>query len=167
MKNVVLILALAAPSCAFAQNSRALVSQERGLHTLNIAIEGSQIVMELETPGADIVGFEYEVSTSEDRTNLDAAIAELSKPLSLFILPATAQCTVVKASPGLIDQHHEEEGEDPAYEKAGHTEFRTEYLLNCTEPTAIDKIEFAFFTVFPNAQEVDVQMITRSSVSWS
>lgn len=32
--------------------------------------------MDLETPGADIAGFEYEAKTAKDRAKLDAAIAE-------------------------------------------------------------------------------------------
>lgn len=177
MKNPALILALMAPTALFAQETRELGAHEHGHSALNIAIEGMQVAMELEAPGVDIVGFEYEAETAEDRAKLDAAIAELSKPLALFVLPDAAGCTVVSSSAGLIDEHHEDgeehaeheheaEGEDHAHddhaaeEGAEHTEFHAEYLLDCADPSAIDGIEFAFFDVFPNAQEVEVQMIS-------
>jgi hypothetical protein len=170
MKNPALILALLAPTALFAQETRDLGAHEHGHSALNIAVEGTQVAMELEAPGADIVGFEYEAQTAEDRAKLDAAIAELSKPLALFVLPAAAGCTVVSSTAGLHDEHHEEgdehaEGEhteeDHAEEEgAEHTEFHAEYLLNCTDPSAIDRIEFTFFETFPNAQEVEVQMIS-------
>lgn len=170
MKTPCLIFALMVPTALFAQETRDLGAHEHGHSALNIAIEGTQIAMELEAPGADIVGFEYEAETAEDRAKLDAAIAELSKPLALFVLPDAAGCTVVSSSAGLIDEHHAE-GEDHAEhdhaeevhaeEKgAEHTEFHAEYLLNCTDPSAINQIGFAFFEVFPNAQEVEVQMIS-------
>lgn len=172
MKQSALVLALLAPTALFAQETRELGAHEHGHSALNIAIEGTQVAMELEAPGADIVGFEYEAKTAEDRAKLDAAIAELSKPLSLFVLPAAAGCTVTSASAGLIDEHYEEEGahdhdhdhakeNDHAEEKgAEHTEFHASYLLTCDDPSAINSIEFAFFETFGNALEVDVQMIS-------
>lgn len=165
MKNPILILALIAPTALLAQENRELDAHEHGHSALNIAFEGTQIAMELEAPGVDIVGFEYEAKTAEDRAKLDTAIAELSKPMSLFVLPAAAGCTIVSSSAGLIDEHHDEEegheeGEHEEEEGAEHTEFHAEYLMNCADPSAIDEIEFAFFDVFPNAEEVEVQMIS-------
>ncbi|AXI56885.1 hypothetical protein SuNHUV7_36440 (plasmid) [Pseudoseohaeicola sp. NH-UV-7] len=178
MNKTSLMIALMAPSMLFAQETRDLGAHEHGHSALNIAIENGQIAMELEAPGADIVGFEYAAETAEDRAKLDTAIATLSKPLSLFVLPAAAGCTVTSSSAGLIDGHHDdhddhanddhakEEGDDHAHddhakeEEAGHTEFHAEYLLTCADPSAVNRIEFAFFEAFPNAQEVEVQMIS-------
>lgn len=174
MKKTTLMIALMVPSTLFAQETRDLDAHEHGHSALNIAAEGMQVAMELEAPGADIVGFEYEATTAEDRAKLDAAIAELSKPLSLFVLPAAAGCTVVESSAGLIDENHDEHHEEHAEgehkehaedehaeeEGAEHTEFHADYLLTCTDPSAIDRIEFTFFETFPNAQEVAVQMIS-------
>lgn len=168
MKKTTLIIALMIPSALFAQETRDLDAHEHGHSTLNIAVEGMQVAMELEAPGADIVGFEYEATTSEDRAKLAVAIAELSKPLSLFVLPAAAGCTVVESKAGLIgedhtehEEHEEHSDEEHAEEEgAGHTEFHAEYLLTCTDPSAINRIKFAFFETFPNAKEVDVQMIS-------
>lgn len=175
MKVATLIISFLVPTAVFAQQTRELGAHEHGHSALNIAIEGTQVIMELEAPGADIVGFEYAAKTAQDRAKLDAAIAGLSKPLSLFVLPAAAGCTVTAASAGLIDgsEHGNEDGHDSAEkahdhdhdghaaeEGADHTEFHAEYLLTCTDPSAIDRIEFAFFETFPNAQEVEVQMIS-------
>ena len=43
---------------------------------------------------------------------------------------------------------------------AQHTEFRAEYSLDCAKPDAIDLIEFVYFERFPNALELDVQVVT-------
>lgn len=170
MRITSLVIALMVPSALSAQETRDPGAHEHGHSALNIAIEGAQVAMELDAPGADIVGFEYVAETAEDRARLDAAIAELSRPLALFVLPDAAGCTVVSSSAGLIDEHHEEgeehgEGEHAEEEHAEevaaeHTEFHAEYLLTCANPAAIDRIEFAFFEIFPNAQEVEVQMIS-------
>ena len=177
MNKTALVIALMVPSSLLGQETRELGAHEHGHSALNIAIEGTQVAMELEAPGVDIVGFEYEAETAEDLAKLDAAIAELSKPLALFVLSDAAGCTVVSSNAGLIDEHHndaekhaehehEAEGEDHAHDDhaekdgAGHTEFHAEYLLDCADPSALDGIDFVFFDVFPNAQEVVVQMIS-------
>lgn len=170
----------------FAQETRQLDAHEHGVGQLDIAFDGAQIAMELHAPGADIVGFEYEATSTEDRAAIDAAVAMLAKPLDLFVLPDTAGCSVVNASAGLEseedhdahdedhgeehgdehtdeehghDDHAEEDHEDHANE-ADHTEFHADYLLTCANPAAITDITFAYFDTFPNALEVEVQVIS-------
>lgn len=193
MKRTTLTLALLLPTALVAQETRDLDAHEHGHSALNIAIEGNDLAMELEAPGADIVGFEYVASTDADRAKIAAAIAMLSDPLSLFVLPAAAGCTVVSVEAALEgadkdhdhddhaehkedkdhaghdhddhahdDHGHEEHGhEDHAEDKSAvHSEFHAEYRLTCTDPSAIDGIGFAFFEVFPNAVEIDVQLVS-------
>lgn len=54
------------------------------------------------------------------------------------------------------DAHHDEHAED------NHNEFHGDYTLTCDNPDALNSITFAYFDAFPNAQEVDVQIITAS-----
>ena len=57
------------------------------------------------------------------------------------------------------DEH--EEHEEHA-EEASHTEFHAEYQMTCANPSAIDKITFAYFDIFENAREVEVQIVSAS-----
>jgi hypothetical protein len=122
--------------------------------------------LELHAPGADIVGFEYAAESAQDRAAVDAAVATLAKPLELFALPAAAGCSVVQASAGLeSEEDHDEHGDDKDAhedyaEDAGHTEFHAEYLLKCADATKVIEITFAYFEAFPNALEVEVQLIS-------
>ena len=216
-------LSLIALAPAAAAETRQLDAHQHGHGALNIAVEGAIVAMELEVPGADIVGFEHKAESDEDRAAIDAAIAQLAQPLDIFVIPAAAGCTVTAAAVELIgdeDQHedhdhgahkddhkhdedhaeHEDEhkhdedhaehkdehkhdedhaehkddhkhDEDHAEHKdehahddehggESHTEFHAEYMLNCADPSAIDAIEFAYFGLFPNAAELDIQMIS-------
>ena len=178
-----LALSVAVATPAFAQEIRQLDSHEHGVGQLDIAFDGTKIAMELHAPGADIVGFEYAAENSEDRAAIDAAVAMLAKPLDLFVLTDAAGCSVVKASAGLEseeshddhgdehadeedghDDHDEEDHEEHASE-AGHTEFHAEYLLTCADPTAVTEITFAYFETFPNALEVEVQLISDTGAT--
>jgi len=63
------------------------------------------------------------------------------------------------------DHGHDDHGDDDHADhadQAGHTEFHAEYTLNCDNPDALTEITFAYFDSFPNALEVEVQMITAS-----
>jgi hypothetical protein len=176
-----------------AEETRQLDAHEHGVGQLDIAIDGQQIAMELHAPGADIVGFEYAAESPKDLAAVDAAVAKLSAPLALFVLPEAAGCSIVEASAGLEseeeheehgdehadderahdehakDEHgehgHDEDGHDVHADESGHTEFHAEYLLNCAEPSAITGIDFAYFGSFPNALEVEVQIITETGAT--
>lgn len=63
------------------------------------------------------------------------------------------------------DKDHDDHGHDDHAEDAdegGHTEFHADYTLNCDNPDAVTEISFAYFDAFPNALEVEVQIITAS-----
>ena len=190
MKHSIPALVILFSTPAFAQDTRELDAHEHGVGALNIAVEGNTVAMEFHAPGADIVGFEYEAESAEDRASIDAAVALLAKPLDLFVLPAAAECSVVQASAALEseddhddhDDHAEGEGhddhdhddhaeaekhddhdhDDHAEAEASHTEFHAEYRLTCGTPAALSEIQFAYFDMFEAAREVEVQVVTAS-----
>lgn len=60
---------------------------------------------------------------------------------------------------------HDDEDHDDHAEASGHTEFHAEYLLDCGDLGALDKVSFAYFTAFPNALEVEVQVISDTGAA--
>ncbi|MEO1314409.1 MAG: DUF2796 domain-containing protein [Pseudomonadota bacterium] len=208
----ILALTAAAATPALAEQTRQLDAHVHGVGQLDIAFDGEQIAMAFRAPGADIVGFEYEAESAEDRAAIDAAVATLARPLDLFVLHEAAGCSVVQASAELEseedhddhgdhgdeqaeahdhddhghDEHahydhghddhgHEEHAEEDHSDhdhgdhdhasEASHTEFHAEYLLNCADPSAVSDITFAYFDTFPNALEVEVQVISDTGAT--
>jgi len=181
MKQTISLFALIVAFPAFAEDTRALDSHEHGVGALNIAIDGATVVMAFEAPGADIVGFEYAAESDADLVAIDEAIATLSAPFDLFVLPDAAGCSLVDAHASLEgddghddhgqddedhdahdDNSHDDEDHDEHEEEAGHTEFHAEYMLTCDNPDALTDINFTYFEAFPNAQEVEVQRVSAS-----
>lgn len=177
MKQTLSIIALVSAMPALAEEARQLGAHEHGVGKLNIAIDGANVAMEFHAPGADIVGFEYAAEGEADRAAIDAALAGLGAPLDIFVMPEAAACVVTAAEAELEgDEVHEEDDHDDdhdhdhdheddhdeAEDGAGHTEFHAEYLLTCDRPEALTGITFAYFETFPNAREVDVQLITST-----
>jgi len=54
---------------------------------------------------------------------------------------------------------HDHDHDDHAKE-ANHTEFHAEYLLNCADPAQVTLVTFAYFDSFPNALELEVQIVS-------
>jgi hypothetical protein len=187
MKHAVSLIAFATACPALAEDSRQLDAHEHGAGTLNIAIDGATVAMTFEAPGADIVGFEYAAKSDTDLAAIDAAVATLGAPLDLFVMPDAAGCSVVDARAELESEDgHDDHGDDghdsgshsdhaeeshgdhgdedhaDHADESGHTEFHAKYTLSCDTPDALTEITFAYFEVFPNAQEVEVQIITAA-----
>ncbi len=120
MKHILPFLAITMSSPVIASDTRQLDAHEHGVGALNIAIDGQVIGMELSTPGADVVGFEYAAKTAEDRAAIETAVATLARPLDLFVLPEAAQCTVTQASAGLHSDDHEDHAHADEHEGHGH-----------------------------------------------
>jgi Protein of unknown function (DUF2796) len=153
--------AITTPSFA-ADEHRELGTHEHGRGTLNIAVEGNKVTMELEVPGADIVGFEYAAKTEREKAAVEAAKMQLATPLTLFALTAAAACRVTEVTIEVeIGEHdHDAKADASAAKDGGHSEFRAQYALECAAPNKITAIEFGFFRAFAGAQKLDVNLIT-------
>ena len=179
MKIVHLIAGIALSATpSLAEETTQLDAHEHGVGQLNIAFDENKIAMELHAPGADIVGFEYGAKSDADLAAIDAALQTLSDPLGLFLIPEAASCIIITAHAKLEsedsdhdeeghDDHdeeghddHDEEGHDDHDKAPGHTEFHAEYLLECANLTEISAITFPYFDIFPNALELEVQVIS-------
>lgn len=159
---------------AAGQEHRELGAHEHGRGTLNIAVEGNKVTVELETPGVDIVGFEHAAKTSREKAAVDKAKAQLMTPLSLFKLPAAAECRVTEASVEVEIGEHDHDGKEaakaPEGGKAlakgeGHSEFHAQYTLECKAASSITGIEFGYFRAFAGAEKLDVNVITPKGQS--
>jgi hypothetical protein len=151
-----------------AETERQLGPHEHGHGTLNLAVEGQNLQMELEVPGADIVGFEHEAKTAEDQAKMEAAKKTLAQPLALFALPDAAGCKVTSAKIAVAaESDHDAHEHEPEHEannvehEAKHSEFHAEYALSCTNVAAITTIGFPYFATFPNSEELAVTLITE------
>lgn len=103
------VLALIAASPVVAEGARELSAHEHGVGALNIAVAGSEILIELQAPGADIVGFEHAATSEADQAAIAAALEVLGDLSNVIALPEGAGCSVTSAEAEL---HGEEADED-------------------------------------------------------
>ena len=139
---------------------------------VNIAIDGNRIYMALEFPGADIVGFEHEARSSEEKAAVVKAIAQLSDPMQLLRFEADADCKFRTANATTKGEHEEHEGEEHAEheehegeehaeheDEEAHGTFVAEYEFECANISALGLIDFIYFSLFNNAQSLDIVLI--------
>lgn len=149
MKYLFAIVTLFISTISFAQSNTQHDAHEHGVGNLNMATAGNQLAMELAAPGADIVGFEYAASSEQDKLAVEQALQQLHNPAKVISLPARAQCQLVEAH-----AHLESDAE--------HTEFHAEYLYECANVSALQTFTFPYFQSFPNALELEVQIVNDS-----
>ncbi len=169
-------------STATAEEERQLDAHEHGHGTLNIAVDNRQVAMELIAPGADIVGFEHEAKTDEQKAAVAQARKTLTDVAALFQFPAEARCKLSNANVNLeeeVDDHddhashahddhddnehgekHHDAGEAKAHDSADHSEFHATYKFDCASTTALSPIQTNYFKSFPNAKELAVTVVT-------
>ena len=143
---------------------------------VNIAFENDRIYMELESPGADIVGFEYAARSTAETEAVAKALAMLQDALQMLRFDAGAGCSVVGASADIEteDAHdghdghdghdhneHEAGGTSPDQPQAGmaHAAYIAEYEIRCANIDALKSIEFTYFEHFRNAQSLNIVLI--------
>ena len=167
---------------ALAEEKREADAHQHGHGALNVALEGETLSIEMETPGADILGFEHMAKATEDKAKVEKARKTLADPVSLFGLSAAAGCSVTDAEIEIGadgDEHHDDEehaekdehdhedehehGDDHADEEESHSEVHAHYMLTCTAPAEIAGLDLtAFFEAFPNAEELDAAILTEN-----
>lgn len=140
-----------------------LGAHEHGVGTLDVALDGPTLELDLDGPSVNIVGFEHIATTDTDKSKVDSARTQLENPLTLFSLPKAAGCVVEAQdldSP-LFEAAPEEAGE--AKTKHHHSDINARYAFTCANPDALKALDLTqFFKTFPGTHKLKVQLIGGS-----
>ena len=166
------------------QEHRQHGAHEHGVGKINIAQEGKEIHIELDSPAANIVGFEHIPKTELDRDSLTKALALLKNGTRLFLFPDAAECNLVdtdvatplKEHENGEEAHHAEDAlqqderehtegphvHEEGYEHQGetHADITATWRFSCTHPEALDQVRVQLFEAFPMTERLQVQFIT-------
>lgn len=109
----------AAPLCA--EEHREMSAHVHGTSSLELAIEGDMLEMNLLSPGMDLVGFEYAPQSAADKDADEAAIRVLLLPEQVVSLPEAAGCRLAEVLVHRHGEDHDHEGEaDEDHDHEGH-----------------------------------------------
>lgn len=147
---------------------------EHGAARLQVAIDGTQLVIELQSPLDNLVGFEHRPVSDAQRRALAEAQATLRDFDALFVLPAVAGCAVAgielvlpaNAGKDHAHDHRAERGEGHAHDDHAddgvHGELHARYQLSCTRPQVLTGIVVRLTEVFPRTARIRAETATPS-----
>jgi len=102
-----------------------LEAHQHGVTKLNLVKVGSEVAIEIIAPGADLMGFEHEAKTEQEKQAFAQAKASLENPFKLFSFNSEAQCVIQQSAiETSFTEHEEHEHEE---EHAKHDEHEHEH----------------------------------------
>ena len=151
-----------------------------GIAALNLALEGKEVHIELDSPAANIVGFEHAPSSKADHAAIDKAVATLKNGNRLFRFNAGAGCEMedVKIASELIeDEHHdhdkhsddhdhekktEHDHEEHEHEGEVHSDIEVAYHFECSAPGKLTQLTVELFEAFSGMEKLKVQYVIEA-----
>ncbi|EIU6829476.1 DUF2796 domain-containing protein [Vibrio parahaemolyticus] len=182
-----IVIGLSLSTVATAEEYRQHSAHVHGHVEFNIAQDGSDLLLEITAPGADVVGFEHAPENAEQEKTLQHAVATLEDSNALFAINPQAQCEIeeVHVEHTLGGQHeehehHDHEGHDhdehahhdhdgheghDHSEHSDHGEFTVQYRFHCAQVGELSHIQTDWFNQFPSTESVTVNLFTDTTQS--
>ena len=152
-------------------------SHEHGAAVITVATNESGLEITLESPAANVFGFEYKPTSPADIKTAKQAVEKLEAGSELFSINSTAKCTLKSADVDSVvseddheseDKHddHDEHKSDDKHDdlkESAHSDVDATWQFACANPKAINSLEINLFSAFPKGfEEIDVEWITGS-----
>ncbi len=151
-------LAMAAALFAAAPFLSAQAQQHAHVHgqlKLDVAVDGPTVVIDMESPLDNIVGFERAPKTDAEKKAVEDAVAVLRAADKLFVVDPAANCKL-----GPVDLRSGALGlgnPDPA-EPVGHADLDATFSFNCTNASAAKFIDVNLFGALKGLRQIDSQI---------
>lgn len=152
-----------------------------GLAELLISSEKSKLQIQFESPAANLVGFEHQAHSEDDRKKVASVKQVLESPDKLFQIKGLS-CTLAKADVNVSalvaeedahedhdkdhddhakheDEHNEHDKEDE--HKAAHSEIKASYSFNCSSNEKLTELKVLLFEQFSAIEKINAQWVTE------
>ena len=151
-RRLLIVLQLAAPLGALAQGH----AHVHGVARLDIAVESRQIVVRLESPLDNLLGFERAPRNDAERKRVDDAVARLRAADAMFKFDPAAACKLEKVI--LTSAVLKLGAADAAAAKDGHADLDGEWQFACTDGAKASYVEVGLFAFEP-LKRLQVQLV--------
>ncbi|MEO1132659.1 MAG: DUF2796 domain-containing protein [Cyanobacteria bacterium J06639_1] len=170
------------------EERRQFDSHVHGITNLNVAVEGNTLAIEMDSPAANIVGFEHRPETEAQEQAIADALAQLEMGSLAFVLPDEAGCELIEADArtsfeehdhskgeqhdkgddhghddhGHDDHGHDDHGHDDHADGETHSDILAEYRFECASPAQLTTMDVTLFEQFPGIEEIEVQLLSET-----
>jgi hypothetical protein len=155
-----LALAMAAAlaaACVLPAQAQHQHAHVHGQLTLDVAVDGPTVVIAMQSPLDNLVGFERAPRTDAEKKSAENAVAQLRTADKLFTIDPAANC---KLGPVELRSSALGLGKPDAAEAAGHADLDATFSFNCTSAAAAKFIDVNLFSAFKGMRQIDVQVAT-------
>lgn len=141
-----------------------------GIAKLDVEVDNQKLSLHLDTPLANLVGFEHAPKKEKDKLALKKAVTALRDAASLFHATPSAECKPVSTTlqSAVIEEmnakhaHKQAQGHE---HKDGHADLEAEYAFVCAHPENLHTIDVQLFKAFKGFEQIDVQLISPKGQS--
>lgn len=127
-----------------------------GVGTLNIAVDGPVLTLNLSVPAEALVGFERVPRNAREQAALDAARKTLEAGASQFVPSAAAQCALVEAE--VVSTLFE----TPPRTVGRHADVDARYVFRCAQPAQLRELRVELFGAFPRLLRLSTEIAAAS-----
>ena len=124
---------------------------------LDIALQDAGLDIEFESPAINVIGFEHEPATDQERAALLQANRTFDAGERLFVWPAGAACRQTSAKRTPITYEHDGDDEKP---NAPEANYEVSYRFACEHPEKLEWIDVRLFGVTRGMQKITATVVT-------
>ena len=124
-----------------------------GVATLQVAIDGGTMTLNLESPLDNLLGFEHAARSEHERAAVRAMRERLEQAESVFVPSPAARCQAISVK---LEAPVLQPGKQPA--NGEHADLDGEFIFRCQNPRELHELEVTMFRSFPNLRRLDVQV---------
>jgi hypothetical protein len=129
-----------------------------GVAKLEVAVEGADINLHLESPLEGVLGFEHAPGNDKER----AIVAQMRKTMAnggtLFAPTTAAQCKFVESKVEAPSLEARPAGKPDAHEE--HGDLDADFRFTCAQPAKLTGVEVRLFEAFPKMRRIDAQVVS-------
>jgi hypothetical protein len=127
-------------------------AHEHGAVSINLALEGNELVVELEAPAINVLGFERAPRDAAERAAAAAIESWLRSATAILGVPAAAAC-----------RKRAVEFNGPRWDDAaGHADYDVRFTYDCRTPAALSWAELWLLRRLKNITRVEANVLTAT-----
>jgi len=153
---------IAAPQSRHSHSDKYLApEQEAHLHgtaQLTLALEGNSLEINLESPAANIVGFEHKATSEKHIKAVEKAKVHLES--SALFLFSGCDCSLKQARVDMSSVSKQSSHDHRDHDS--HSEIRANYSYNCSMGEKLETVSVNLISLFPQIETLKVMWITDS-----
>lgn len=126
-------------------------AHEHGKVTLNVALDGRRLSIELHAPADNVIGFEHAPKTDAEKAALREKSAWLQAGKGLFAFPVEAAC-----------RFRTTELEIPQWNDGSHADLEVRVTYECAQPQRLDWLQVSLLSSLKSVSEARVNVLTTT-----